>query len=168
MKVWLTEEMYHKTGQKVIWTADDPARPTAPGRLILEPDDFAPRSWASYIRFFEASWAILTLPIVVAFLIFPSASRFSERLRRACLTAPLCAVVSFSFAYLLARHWLSLQHQAMAELILDLPRWVQPSATLSKSILAGAAISLLPVAGWYLFRWVLSPFFVASSVRQNP
>jgi hypothetical protein len=168
IKVWMTEEMNHKTGQKVSWTADDPARPTAPGRLILEPDDFAPRSWTSYVRFFEATWAILTLPIVVAFLIFPSASGFSERLRRACLTAPLCAIVSFSFAYLLARHWLSLQHQAMAELIVDLPRWVQPSATLSKSILAGAAISILPIACWYLLRWVLGPLFAASSARQNP
>jgi hypothetical protein len=168
IKVWMTEEMNHKTGQKVSWTADDPARPSAPGRLILEEDDFAPRSWASYIRFFEASWAMLTLPMVVACLIFPSTSRFRERLRRACLTAPLCAIVSFSFAYLLARHWLSVQHQAIAELIVGLPRWVQPSATLSKSILAGAAISLLPIACWYLLGWVLGPFFAASSARQNP
>ena len=168
IKVWKKEEMISLSGQNVSWTVDANSRRPDLGKPVLEEEDFAPKNWWRFTSFFEQAWAILSLPVLLAWLVFPAGSRIIDRIHRACLVAPLCAIVSCSFAYLLTRYWLSVQHAAIAELVLDLPRWVHPVGILNKSILAGAAISLIPIAVWYLLKWVLGPFLGASSAVQNP
>jgi hypothetical protein len=168
IKVWKTQEMLSVSGQKVSWTVGAfSSRPNL-GKPMLEEGDFAPNNWRSFTSFFEHAWAIISLPVLLAWLVFPAGSRIIDRIHRACLVAPLCAIVSCSFAYLFARYWLSVQHAATAELVLDLPRWVHPVGILNKSILAGVTISLIPIAVWYLLKWVLGPFLGVASARQNP
>jgi hypothetical protein len=168
IKVWKTEEMTSVSGQKVSWTIDANIRRPGLGKPVLEEEDFAPKNWWRFTSFFEQVWAIISLPVLLAWLVFPAGSSIIDRIHRACLVAPLCAIASCSFAYLLTRYWLSVQHAATAELVLDLPRWVHPVGILNKSILVGAAISLIPVAVWYLLKWVLGPFLGVASARQNP
>jgi len=169
IEVWSNHEMVDNIGRwKGSWISEDNTRKSEGGRLVLKVEDFNPRSWDSFAYFFEHAWAIISLPILLVWLVFPAGSRIIDRIHRACLVAPLCAIVSCSFAYLLTRYWLSVQHAATAELVLDLPRWVHPVGILNKSIFAGAAISLIPIAVWYLLKWVLGPFLGASSAVQNP
>lgn len=168
INVWKSQEMQSSGGQKVSWSARDSGRKLEQGRPALEEGDFAPRNWWRFTSFFEQAWAILTLPLVLAWLVFPSSAKIRERVHRACLIAPLCAIVSCSFAYLLTRYWLSVQYDVAAELVLDLPRWVHPVGALNKSVLVGAAISLIPIAAWYLLRWILGPFLSSSPAGQAP
>ncbi len=168
LQVWKTNEMVHVSGTAVKWDVSLGARNEETGRPMLMAEDFAPRSWDKFTAFFEQAWAIISLPMLVAWLVFPSASRLRERVRRACLLAPLCAVASFGFAYLFSRYWLNTQYDALAELVIDLPRWAHPVGILNKSILAGLAISLIPMALWYLLRWVLGPFFATPTTQSSP
>lgn len=165
---WKQNEMVHVSRQAVKWDLSLSPKSEESNRPLLEPEDFAPRSWRRFVHFFEQAWAIISLPLVVAWLVFPSGAGLLGRVRRACLMAPVVAVVSFSFAYLLSRYWLAVQHEAIAEMVLDLPRWIQPAGLLNMSLVAGFSFSLIPVALWYLAGWVLGPFFKPSSVPPTP
>jgi len=164
IKVWKTEEMVHVSDQKVTWRLERYGVEVA--KPALTEEDFTPRAWGQFEAFFQHAWAILTLPVLVGFLVFPSISLLRDRLYRMCVFAPLSAMISLSFAYLLARYWLSAQYEVAAQLIVDLPKWSHPPGILGASVLAGAAISLMPVALWYLLRWVLGPFL--STPAQSP
>lgn len=168
IRVWKTCEMVHVAGENVRWTSVGQPPRSESAKPVLEEEDFAPRSWGRFVAFFEQSWAILTLPLLLAWLVFPAGSGVVDRVHRTCLVAPLCAIVSCSFAYLLTRSWLAVQHKAASELVIDLPRWVHPAGVLNKSILVGAALSLLPVVQWYMLRWVLGPFLSSSTASRNP
>ena len=134
----------------------------------LRETDFAPDNWTPFRQFFEQSWAIITLPLVLAWLVFPGSVRMRDRIHRACLFAPLCAFAGFSFAYLLSRHWLNSQYDILAELFTDLPRWSHPVGVLNQSMLTGLFLSLIPLALWYLLRWVVGPFLNQSPARPAP
>lgn len=166
IKVWKTVEMGHVSGKKVTWRSEGYGRGVEVAKPGLTDEDFSPREWGAFALFFQLAWAILTLPILVGFLVFPSATRFRDRLYRMCVCAPLSGVISLSFAYLLARYWLAVQYDVAAQLIVDLPKWSHPPGILGASVLAGLAISLMPVALWYLLRWVLGPFL--STPAQSP
>jgi hypothetical protein len=165
---WKQNEMVHVSRQAVKWDWSLSPKSEESNRPVLEPEDFAPRSWRRFVHFFEQAWAIFSLPLVVAWLVFPSGASLLGRVRRACLMAPVVAVVSFSFAYLLTRYWLSVQYEAIAELVVDLPRWVHPVDVLNKSILAGVVIGFIPMVAWYLLRWVLGPFFKPKTGLPSP
>jgi hypothetical protein len=168
IQVWNDNEMVHVTGQAVDWQYNDRTPSLAGPKPMLKPEDFSPSRWSELTDFFQATWAILTLPLVVALLVFPGGARLRDRIFRACLLAPACVVTSFSFAYLLSLQWLSVQHAVYAEMVLDLPRWVQPTGLLNMSLVAGFSFSLMPVALWYLVGWVLGPFFKPSAVPPTP
>lgn len=168
VEIWNTREMRTNTDQPVSWTSHTDRHPASGSWPKLRETDFAPDDWNPFRRFFEQSWAIITLPLLLALLVFPGSAKLLERIHRACLFTPLCALASFSFAYLFSRHWLSSQHQVMAELFADLPAWTHPIAALNKSIVAGLSLSLIPLALWYLLRWVLGPFLNQSPVRSAP
>lgn len=168
IRVWKTCEMVHVAGENVRWTSVVQPPRSESAKPVLEEEDFMPRRWGGFTSFFEQTWAIMTLPLLLAWLVFPAGSGIVDRVHRTCLVAPLCVIVSCSLAYLLTRHWLAVQHEAAAQLVLDLPRWVHPVGVLNNSILAGVAFSLIPVVLWYLLRWVLGPFLNPSSVVRNP
>lgn len=165
---WNACEMVSVSGLSVEWLSNGRALSLPGPKPTLLPEDFAPRDWRVFADFFHAAWAILTLPLLVALLVFPARLRLRDRIHRACLSAPVCAIAAFGFAYLLARHWLSVQHAVYAEMILDLPRWVQPAGLLNMSLLAGFSFSLMPIGVWYLVRWVLGPFFRPSAAPPGP
>ncbi len=168
IQLWNSNEMVHVSAQPVTWQYNGREAVLPGPKPMLNPEDFAPSYWRELVVFFEASWAVLTLPLVVAWLVFPSGLRLWDRIFRACVWAPACAVASFSFAYLLSRQWLSVQHGAYAELILDPPRWAQPAGLLSTSLLCGFSLSLVPIASWYLLRWVLGPFLRSGVAASSP
>jgi len=168
IQTWNTNEMISVSGLPVEWMSNGRSGSLPGPKPSLMPEDFAPSDWRVFTDFFHATWAILTLPLVVAWLVFPASLRLRDRIHRACLYAPACVLASFSFAYLLSRHWVSVQHAVYAEMILDLPRWVQPAGLLNMSLRAGFSFSLIPVALWYLVGWVLGPFFKASAVPPTP
>ncbi len=168
IQIWNANEMVHVTGGSVDWQYNDRTPSLAGPKPMLKPEDFSPSRWNELTDFFQATWAILTLPLVVAWLVFPGSARLRDRIFRACLWAPACVVASFSFAYLLSLQWLSVQHAAYADLILDLPRWVQPAGLLNMSLVAGFSLSLVPIAAWYLVRWVLGPFLRPNVVPPTP
>jgi hypothetical protein len=168
IQTWNTNEMISVSGAQIEWQHNGRSGSLPGPKPTLMPEDFAPRDWRLFTDFFHATWAILTLPLIVAWLVFPASLRLRDRIHRACIYAPACVIASFSFAYLLSRHWVSVQHAVYAEMILDLPRWVQPAGLLNMSLLAGFSFSLIPIALWYLMGWVLGPFFKASAVSPTP
>lgn len=168
MQVWNNSEMVHVSGRAVEWQTQGRALSPAGGKPMLKPEDFAPSTWEQLAVFFTSVWAALAFPLIVAWLVFPSVSRLRDRIHRACLLAPLWVIVSFSFAYLLTLHWLSVQHEAAAEWISELPAWVHPSGLLNEPLMKGMLISLMPVVAWYLLRWVLGPFFRSGAVTPTP
>jgi hypothetical protein len=168
IQTWNSNEMVSVSGLPVEWQYNGRTASPPSTKPTLMPEDFAPSNWHELTGFFRATWAILTLPLVVAWLVFPTSVRLRDRIYRACLWAPACVVASFSFAYLLSLQWLSVQHAAYADLILDLPRWVQPAGLLNMSLVAGFSLSLVPIAAWYLIRWVLGPFFRPNVVPLTP
>jgi hypothetical protein len=63
---------------------------------------------------------------------------------------------------------LAIQHAEAAELVVDLPNWVHPVGLLNGPFMAGLLLSLIPLAAWYLLRWVLGPFFKAPPLAPSP
>jgi hypothetical protein len=165
---WNANDMVHVSGQTVVWQYEGRTAVLPGPKPLLKPEDFAPSRWSELTDFFRSAWAILTLPLVVAWLVFPAGARIRDRIYRACLWTPGSVLASFSFAYLLSRHWVSVQHGVYAEMVLDLPRWIQPAGLFTSSLLAGFSLSLVPIAVWYLLRWVFGPFFGSAKVPRSP
>ena len=166
--LWNRQQMRANPDQLVSWSSHSGREPKSGAWPNLREEDFIPGSWDPFRHFFEQTWAMLTLPLLLGWLVFPGAHRLRDRIHRACLMAPLCGLASFSFAYLLSRHWLSVQFEAMSEVVLELPRWTHPTGVLNKSMLVGLLLCLAPLVLWYLLRWVLGPYFGTSAAVQNP